>query len=188
MARTDTSTTRIAGGGLAGGIAAWILGYLVVFVLHGSNIRNSFGTEVLELFTDDPVTWKLVGWLFYNAHNVAVQVPGILGIGGGSVNFVSGAEEASLTVLFLVPPLLLLAAGVVAAWNTADEPTTAARNGAGITLGYFPLSLAGAFLFSIGGEDAAGPVLVTAALLAGLVYPLVFGAIGGLVGGHVSAD
>ena len=93
MARTDTTTTRIAGVGFGGGVGAWLFGYLVVYVLHGSRIQNSFGTDVLSFFTGDPVTWKLVGWLFYNAHNVAVQVPGILGIGSGAVNFVARADE-----------------------------------------------------------------------------------------------
>lgn len=188
MARTDTSTARVAGGGLAGGIGAWLLGYLVVYVLHGSDIRNSFGSSVIELFTDGPVTWKLVGLLFYNAHNVAVQIPDVPFLGGGAVNVVARGDEAALTVLFALPPVLLLAAGAVAAWNAAEAPATAARNGASVALGYFPLSLAGAFLFAIGGEEAAGPSLVTAALLAGLVYPLVLGAVGGLVGGHLSAD
>jgi len=182
----DTDAKRAAGRGLAGGIAAWILGYLVVYLLHGGSVRNSFGADVLEVFTGDPVAWKLVGWLFYNAHNVAVQISLL---GQRSVNLVAGAEEAALTALFLVPPVLLVLGGAVAAWNTAAEPTTAARNGAAVVLGYLPLSLAGAVLFAIGGEDAsAGPALVTAVLLAGLVYPLVFGAVGGLAGGHLSAD
>jgi len=183
----DTDAKRAAGRGLAGGIGAWILGYLVVYLLHGSSIRNSFGSDVLGIFTGDPVAWKLVGWLFYNAHNVAVQ---ITLLGQRSVNFVAGAEEATLTALYLVPPLLLVLAGALAAWNTAAEPTTAARNGAAVALGYLPLSLVGAVVFAIGSGDgpSAGPALVTAVLLAGAVYPLVFGAVGGLAGGHLSAE
>jgi hypothetical protein len=180
----DTDAKRAAGRGLAGGIAAWILGYLVVYLLHGSSVQNSFGSDVLEVFTGEPVAWKLVGWLFYNAHNVAVQISLF---GQRSVNLVASAEEAGLTALFAVPPVLLVVAGAVAAWNTAVEPTTAARNGAAVALGYLPLSVAGAVLFAIGGDDAsAAPALVTAVLLAGLVYPLVFGAVGGLAGGHLS--
>ncbi|WP_436909849.1 transporter [Halosimplex marinum] len=183
----DTDAKRAAGRGLAGGLAAWTLGYLVVYLLHGSSIQNSVGSDLLEVFTGEPVTWKLVGWLFYNAHNVAVQVSLL---GQRSVNLVAGAEEAALTVLFLVPPVLLALAGAVAAWNTAAEPTTAARNGAAVALGYLPLSAAGAVLFAIGSGDgpSAGPALVTAVLLAGAVYPLVFGAVGGLAGGHFSAE
>ncbi|ELZ22696.1 hypothetical protein C475_16381 [Halosimplex carlsbadense 2-9-1] len=183
----DTDTKRAAGRGLAGGIAAWILGYLVVYVLYGSDVQNSFGSSVLEVFTGEPVAWKLVGWLFYNAHNVAVQISLL---GQRSVNLVTGADEGGLTALLALPPVLLALGGAVAAWNTAAEPTTAARNGAAVVLGYLPLSLAGALLFAIGSGDgpSAGPALVTAVLLAGVVYPLVFGAVGGLVGGHLSAD
>ncbi|WP_436930323.1 hypothetical protein [Halosimplex halobium] len=183
----DTDAKRAAGRGLAGGVAAWILGYLAVYVLHGTNIENSLGSQILEFLTGDAVTWKLVGWLFFNAHNVTVTVPGFLG--ESAWNFVAQSDEAALTALFVLPPVLLVLAGFAAAWNAADAPTTAARNGAAVVLGYFPLSVAGAVLFTIGNEDAtAGPTLVTAVLLAGTVYPLLFGAAGGLAGGHLSAD
>ncbi|WP_123532826.1 transporter [Halosimplex salinum] len=180
-------TKRVAGGGLAGGIAAWVVGYLVVYLLNASEIENSLGSGVLEALTNENVTWKLVGWIFYNAHNVTVKIPGLFG--QTSQNFVAGSEEAALTALFVVPPVLLVAAGVAAAWNTAADPTTAARNGAGVVLGYLPLSVLGVFLFAVSvGDATAGPNLVTGALLAGAVYPFVFGAVGGLVGGHLSAE
>ena len=73
--------------------------------------------------------------------------------------------------------------------DQAADPTSAARNGAAVMLGYLPLSVIGAVLFAVSvGDATAGPDLVTAVLLAGMVYPLVFGAVGGLVGGHLSAE
>ena len=187
MTDTTADTRRAVGGGLAGGIAAWVVGYLVVYLLNASEIENSLGSGVLEALTNENVTWKLVGWLFYNAHNVTIKTPGFFG--QSAQNFVAGSEEAALTALFVLPPVLLLAAGVVVAWNTAADPTSAARNGAAVVLGYLPLSIAGAVLFAVSvGDATAGPDLVTAVLLAGLVYPLVFGAVGGLIGGHLSAE
>ncbi|WP_459192646.1 transporter [Halosimplex sp. J119] len=187
MVDRSTDTKRVVAGGLAGGIAAWVLGYLALYLTHASNIENSLGSNVLSALTDENVTWKLVGWLFYNAHNVTVKIPGLFG-GQTAQNFVAGAEETALTAFLVVPPLLLVAAGIVAAWNTASEPTTAARNGAVVVLGYLPLSVAGAILFAISvGDATAAPNLVTAVLLAGVVYPLLFGAVGGLIGGHLSA-
>ena len=187
MANGTTDTKRVVGGGLAGGIAAWLIGYLVVYLRNANEIENSLGSGVLEALTNENVTWKLVGWIFYNAHNVAVKIPGFFG--QTAQNFLAGSEETALTALFVLPPVLLIAAGVVTAWNTVADPTSAARNGAAVMLGYLPLSVIGAVLFAVSvGDVTAGPDLVTAVLLAGLVYPLVFGAVGGLVGGHLSAE
>ncbi|MFC7139533.1 transporter [Halosimplex aquaticum] len=188
MVDTTADAKGVVGRGLAGGIAAWIVGYLAVYLVHASEIENSLSSSVLNALTDENVTWKLVGWLFYNAHNVTVKIPGLLG-GQTAQNFVAGAEETALTAFLVVPPLLLVAAGIAAVWNTAEEPTTAARNGAAVTLGYLPLSIAGAVVFAVTvGDATAGPNLVTAVLLAGAVYPLLFGALGGLAGGHLSAE
>lgn len=187
MGDERANTKRIVAGGLTGGIAAWLLGYLAVYLAHATDLENSLGSAVLTFLTDESVTWKLVGWLFYNAHNVTVTIPGFTG--QTAQNFVTGAEETALSALLVVPPVLLVAAGVAAAWNTAASPATAARNGAAVVLGYLPLSIAGAVLFTVTvGDASAGPTLVTAVLLAGAVYPLAFGAVGGLIGGHLSAD
>lgn len=187
MSATDAGVTRVVGGGIGAGIAAWLLGYLAVFVGYGSRIENSLGSGVLQLLTGEDVTWKLVGWLFFNAHNVAVEIPGLFG--ETATNFVTGAEEGASVALLVLPPVVLVVAGVVAVWGTADSPVSAARNGAAVALGYLPASVVSAVLFAVSvGDRSAGPVLVTAVLLAGAVYPLVFGAVGGLVGGHFSAD
>ncbi|MEF8853651.1 MAG: hypothetical protein V5A44_13375 [Haloarculaceae archaeon] len=166
----------LARGGLVG-VAAWLLGYLVTYLLHGGNVRDALATDILEFLAGDPVTWKLVGWLYFNAHFVDASVPGLLG--SSTVNLLSGAEDAALLVLYVVPPVALLGAGVFLAGGT-DEPATAAREGAAVALGYLLVSLVAAFAVRITVADAvAGPVLVTAVLLAGLVYPFVFGALGG---------
>ena len=73
MANGTTDTKRVVGGGLAGGIAAWLIGYLVVYLRNANEIENSLGSGVLEALTNENVTWKLVGWIFYNAHNVDLE-------------------------------------------------------------------------------------------------------------------
>lgn len=187
MNETATDPKRAVAGGLAGGVAAWLAGYLVVFVLRGSEVENSLGSAVVELLTGENVTWKLVGWIFFNAHFVSVRIPGLFG--QTARNFITGSGGNTPPLLPVLPPLLLVLAGVAAAWNAAADPTTAARNGAAVALGYLPLSLVGALVFAVSvGDATAGPTLVTAVLLAGAAYPLVFGAVGGLVGGHFSAE
>lgn len=187
MSDNDATTRRLVGGGVAGGIAAWALGYLATHLLAAAEIENWVGSDVLDYLAGEDVTWKLVGWLFYNAHNVAIRVPGLFG--ESARNFVAGADDPALTALFALPPVLLAAAGAATAWNTAAAPTTAARNGAAVVLGYLPLSILGSVLFTVSvGDASASPAPVTAALLAGVVYPAVFGAVGGLAGGHVSSE
>lgn len=174
---SDAAVT-LARGGLVG-LAAWLLGYLVTFLLHAGSIRDAFATDVVEFLAGDPVTWKLVGWLYFNAHFVATSIPGLFG--DSTTNFLSGAEDVTLLVLYVVPPLVLLVAGAAVARGVSD-PTEGAKTGAALALGYFVASAVGAFLVRISVADAvAGPSLVTAILLAGVLYPLVFGAIGGVV-------
>jgi hypothetical protein len=175
--RSESDTAVLLTRGGLVGLAAWLLGYLVTFLLHAGNVREAFATTVIEFFAGDPVTWKLVGWLFFNAHFVATSIPGLFG--DSSTNFLSGAEEFTLLVLYVVPPLVLLVAGAAVARGVSD-PAEGAKTGAALALGYVVASALGAFLVRISVADAvAGPALVTAILLAGLVYPLVFGGLGG---------
>jgi len=175
--RSESDTAvLLARGGLVG-LAAWLLGYLVTFLLHAGSVREAFATNVIEFFAGDPVTWKLIGWLYFNAHFVATSVPGLFG--SSNTNFLSGAEEVTLLVLYVVPIVVLLAAGAAVARGTSD-PTEGAKAGATVALGYLVASVVGAFLVRISvGDAVAGPALVTAILLSGIVYPLVFGGIGG---------
>lgn len=107
---------------------------------------------------------------------VATVVPGFAGT--RTENFVA-SEGGSLALLYLLPPLALLAG--------ADAPTPGAGSGALVAVGYLPLALLGAVLFRFSvGDGAVAPDPVTAVLLAGLVYPLVFGGVGGAVAGAIA--
>ena len=184
--RSVPGPARSLGRGAVAGPGAWLLGYLVTYLLHAGGVRDALATDVLEFLAGDPVTWKLVGWLYFNAHFVDASVPGPLG--RSTVNLLSGAEEPGLLVLYVLPPVALLAAGAVAAYG-ASEPLEGAKAGAPVALGYALASLVAAVAVRISIADAvAGPPLVTAVLLAGLVYPLVFGAAGGAVTGLVAPE
>lgn len=177
---TPNSWTVLARGA-AGGALAWLAGYLVTYVLYADRIDDRIGTEVLSFLAGGDVTWKLVGWLFYNAHYASVRVPGLFG--DASRNFVSGADELGVLALLVLPPVLLAFAGALAARGITDASAVGARNGAAVALGYLPLSVAGISLFSVsGGGATAQPEGTAAALLAGLVYPVAFGGLGGALG------
>ncbi|ELZ42920.1 transporter permease [Halorubrum saccharovorum DSM 1137] len=168
-------------GGAAGGAVAYVLGYLVVYVTQGDRIEEGLSgiNFFADLFGGDPIsTWQAAGWMFYNAHFVDVNAPSLIG-GAQSANLLSQGEAGSF--LFLVPPLLLVVAGVVAGRTAGvTEAVDGAQAGAFVLAGYLPLAVIGAFLFRYSvGDGTVAPDLVTAVLLAGAVYPAVFGAIGG---------
>ena len=178
---SNSSIAREAIGGAVAGAAAYLLGYLSVYVTQSGRIEEGLsGLNFLaELFGGDPIsTWQVSGWLFYNAHFVETVSPAVFG-GTSSRNLLMQAEGAGY--LLLVPPVLLLAAGLVAGRVAgAESPLDGARSGAFVLAGYLPLALVGAFLFRYAvGDGTVAPDIVTAALLAGAVYPGVFGAIGG---------
>ncbi|GAB7012859.1 transporter [Halolamina salina] len=180
---TDSAIDKLpVGAGAAAGIGAYLLGYLLTYVWQSGSIeeRLSAYNFIAELFGGEPIAvWQGIGWLFYNAHFVATRIDGFGGT--QSQNFIAGSDGGAITLLYAVPIVLLLAAGLLTArLADADEPGDGAIAGAAVAVGYFPLALIGRFLFSY--QGSAAPDLITAVLLAGLVYPLLFGAVGGVLG------
>ena len=178
--------------GAAAGAAAYLLGYVLVYAWQASAVEESLqGVNfVAELFGGQTVpAWKAVGWLYYNAHVVAIRVPAVGG-GSRSVNLLDRAEDGSLVVLYLLVPLLLALAGAaIARYGDADRPGTAAAAGAAVVVGYLPLAVVGAFAFAhtFGGDIRVAPDLITAVALAGVVYPAFFGAVGGALWSWLSS-
>lgn len=203
----------------AWGVAAYLAGYLLTYGWLGGRAA-SIATEVpvrIRMgepgsFVGDSSLATLVGgglepsawagWLLYNAHFVEVvewsyplsdvAVPNLLLAGGGT-----------LPVLFALPPVALALAGALAARNV--RPDTVAEfpvlrvalpagvvRGMGVTPGYLPLAVVGAFLFSVptANESLApfAPGLLASALVVGLLYPLVFGGFGGWLGARVAGS
>lgn len=141
-------------------------------------------------------TWKAAGLLFYNAHLVGTVVPAPRG-GWVTRNLLSNGG-ALMQLLFAVPPVVLVAAGLLVTRDATtvrelryDFGSGAVRyglnGGLSTMLGYLPLAMAGAFVFVVGrtGPDVA-PDVLGAWVLAGAVYPLLFGAIGGVLGRAVA--
>jgi hypothetical protein len=173
---------RTLGVAAVGGVLAYLVGYALTYAAVGQEVSNSLAARVLEIATGDPGTWQLVGWVFYNAHYVSVEVPGLFG--STAVNLVG---ETFSSALFVLPPVVLLVAGAaVAVLGRVERPVAGAVAGVAVTIGYLPLAAIGALAVGIDiGDATAGPTVAAAVLLAGLVYPLLFGAIGGAVGGAV---
>lgn len=164
----------------AAGAGAWVFGYLLTYALAGSEVKNAGAVRLAEAVTGDQVAWKVIGWLFYNAHMVEVTVD-VPVFGANAVNFIAESDGGGAVLLYLLPPLVLLCAGALAARLAgASGAESGAKAGALVVAGYLPLAVVGVFLFGVGSGDAsAAPNLPMAVFLAGLVYPAVFGGAGG---------
>ncbi len=187
MSETDRFPIPAAAGTIAG-IGAWLLGYLVTYLVTIDEIESDLLAQGLQLFAADAAAWKLVGWLFYNAHNVAVRVPrGPFTPNSG--NFVA-ADDGTLWILYLVPPVSVIAAGALVTWRRRTALRSAGDavvGGSTVLVGYLLLSIVGVTAFSVGlGGETLRPDPITAVLLAGVVYPLLFGSIGGLLAWFVA--
>ncbi|QHS16620.1 hypothetical protein [Halopenitus persicus] len=170
--------------GAVAGAGAYLLGYLLTYLWQGSAVEEQLqGINVIaDLLGGEPIAvWQGVGWLFYNAHFVRTRAEGVIG-GTRSWNAIAAADDGTLTLLYLVPVLLLVAVGaLLARVATAETPGDGAIAGTAAVVGYLPPAVVGAVVFTYDGSVA--PDLVTAVLLAGIAYPVVLGAIGGAVGG-----
>jgi hypothetical protein len=162
--------------GAAAGALAWLLGYLLTYVVASGRIREfqgSFLGQVADLFGLEVPTWKVVGWVFYNAHFVDTAA-------GGGAGSAIGGDGGFTALLYVVPPLVLLAAGLAVGRAAGNgDAATGALSGASALLGYLPLSVLGVFLFeaTVAGTTV-GPSLAPATVLGGVLYPAVFGAAG----------
>ncbi|MFC7070824.1 hypothetical protein [Halobaculum lipolyticum] len=182
------------------GAAAYVLGYLPASAVAATN-RAALGDVTLPGATENvdpaplatvfgsvPETWTLGGWLFYNAHRAAVALPS-----AGAENGVFRPTNTDLVAalggpalaLYLVPPVVLVAAGALAMeWGDIGSATPWA-GGASVAVAYTPLLVLGSVVFAAGVGDGGGlggiagsPDTLTT-LLTALVYPTAFGALGG---------
>ena len=181
------------------GAAAVVLAYLPAYAVAAAN-RAALGDVTLPGATENvdpaslatvfgglPPTHTLGGWLFYNAHRAAVSLPSA-GAQNGVVRLTNtdliAALGGSALALYLVPPVVLVAAGALAMeWGDIGSATPWV-GGASVAVAYTPLLLLGSFVFAAGvagggvGGVTGSPDTVTT-LLAAFVYPTVFGALGG---------
>lgn len=166
---------------VATGLAAWGLGYVLTYLLVATDIESSGLNRLIEFFGGESATYELVGWVFYNAHLVDISYTGI-GLFSPPRSFIGG-EDGFTALLYLIPPALLLAAGLaVGRYRGVGEASEGALTGALVTPGYLLLSVVGVFAFSVSvGEASGAPDLIPAVLIAGVIYPVVFGGLGGVL-------
>ncbi|THE63664.1 hypothetical protein D8Y22_17790 [Salinadaptatus halalkaliphilus] len=168
--------------GTVTGIAAWLTGYLATFVLATDAVREALTGTELEVVVAAATDWQLAGWLFFNAHGVAIrsaETP--ITVGESTVTLVA---ESGVTPLYAVPFLTLVASGAVLAWHyrePVETKTDAAILGATVSVGYLGCMGIGLLAFGVSLEGSTlRPDLLTGVVL-GLASPIAFGSLGGLV-------
>ncbi|PSP81548.1 hypothetical protein BRC81_00905 [Halobacteriales archaeon QS_1_68_20] len=187
-------------------MAAYLGGYLLAYPLASARLDDAPAATTVEtvegtvtaaelLATADVSVagWQSVGWLFYNARFVSVQLPGPeVGRAVEATNLLT-STGGLLSLLLLVPALALIAAGAMATrdvavtrnlrYDVGTGGTRYALNGGLVTmLGYMPLALLGTFVFTHGYLGADGPSTFGGWVVAGGIYPLVYGGLGGYPG------
>ncbi|MFB6130822.1 MAG: hypothetical protein ABEJ28_08390 [Salinigranum sp.] len=180
---TDRDGGRSIVEGAVAGVAAWIVGYAITYLLVAPAVRHSALQRIVQALGGTPATYEMVGWVFYNAHFVDTVFRGIPVVGSTTTTYVG--DGGFTPALYLLPAALLFVAGLALARRRgASDASDGALTGATTLPGYALASIAGAFLFRVAVGGASGaPDLLPAVFLAGIVYPAIFGGAGGLVGG-----
>ncbi len=170
--------------GGAGGLAAWLVGYILTYVLVAPGVRDSALNQLLEALQGEPATVDMVGWVFYNAHLVLTVVSDVPVFGSSSMSFVGG-DGGFTPLLYVVPVGLLIAAGLAAGrYRGATAVDEGVLAGLTVVPGYAVGAIVGALLFSVTVSGATvAPDPVTAVALAGIGYPAICGAVGGALSG-----
>lgn len=173
--------------GAIAGAAAWIVGYVLTALLVLARIEETELGEISDTVGDSGSGTDFIGWVFFNSHFVDTVLEGdVLGFGGSStVSFIGG--DGFTPLLYLVPVALLISSGLaVGRSQGVTEIPNGAVAGALVVAPYLVLSAIGAVLFRVSTEAfgvsfSGQPELLSAILLAGIVFPAIFGAIGGMI-------
>ncbi|WP_252697935.1 transporter permease [Natronosalvus vescus] len=174
------------------GIGAFVVGMVLftglIFVegAIGDDLSEDPSDETAE--DDEPGVATLVGWLYFGGQFVDIEMSWALGTESMNLLDETSADLTIPTVVYyLVPVLVLIAAGYKLASQTLAEgstPEEGAKIGATIAAGYMVAVVFATqiFTWSIQDGSTTGSVNVAfteAILISGLMYPLLFGAIGG---------
>lgn len=170
--------------GAVGGATAFLVGYLITWIVAG--------TQVSQLFVSGPFgggvpDWKSSLWVFLDSHFVGTQTPQISGPNGSPIvgeGLVDTVGLLDIEYLYLLPVIALLGMGAVVAWRTdVITPKEGMLAGMTIAIGYLVVAV---LAMMVGQQTGVGPSPLRSIVIAGIVYPIALGAIGGAAFGFYS--
>lgn len=185
MELTANDPQGIATRGAIGGIASFVVGYLLIWILTGTKVAS---LTISGPFGGSIPDWRAILWVFYDSHFVGTGTPEVFGPGGelwGGGDLVDTVGVLGVENVYAIPVVLLVIAGAVVAYLAGvDNPRDGMISGISITIGYLVAVVLGLFVAAQGG---IAPSPLRALVIAGVVYPVAFGALGGtLVGWRVT--
>lgn len=170
------------------GAGAWIVSFVIMLVL------------VVALEDGDDAIGG-AGNFLYGSHFVdsKSELSGASGGGSETLNVIQdGSPELPEVVYFIIPVLVLFAAGVAVVRLAAlTDEKEGAIAGALLTVGYLVLTVVGTFVIEANSEQSTpvGTVETTVSpelgamtiVVMGVLYPAVIGAIGGYAGAQMAS-
>ncbi|NGM68976.1 hypothetical protein G6M89_08110 [Natronolimnobius sp. AArcel1] len=180
----ETNRTSVAASAGLGVVTAAV-GYLLTALLIAGEVSDGAGEEVAD--------WKGIAWYYYNGHMVDISGSGSIGgfSSSDTVNFLAESSSTSATLVYVVPPIVLLATGAALAYHFGTRDIgSAVLIGAPVTIGYAVVMGLGTLVTEASGEWSAfgidatasmAPETMPAIVLAGLLYPLVFATAGAVL-------
>lgn len=178
---TEDISVRV---GLPTGIGAYLLGYLITYVLLLMEAPGALNDYVSP---DSNHIYEPVGWVYHGAHAVDVSRSNLNG--AQDVNYLLNLDyvyglSIPPIVFYAIPVVVLVFAGyqTVRRLEIPNRLTSGVIAGGSIVFGYFIMAVFGAYFFEflVAGQGSK-PDATMSALLIGLAYPIVAGAIGGAI-------
>jgi len=178
----DTLSTR----GTALGALAALLGYAATYLLRLDALETAAAAPAGRFTAREagPAAWQLAGWLWVSVHHVALRASKGTMVAGYELPVAPTATDPWAWYLFAVPPVLLVAAGALAA-GSADTSRLAIRRGAGVAAGYLLAAACSLYAFRWTGVfqydgmyRVVVPEAVPTLVVLGLAFPVAFGGLG----------
>ncbi len=126
--QSESNRTSVAASAGLGVVTAAI-GYLLTAVLIAGEAGHAVGEEIAD--------WKGIAWHYYNGHMVDIGGSGSIGgfSSSDAVNFLAESSSTSATLVYVIPPVVLLATGAALAYHFgARDIGSAVLIGAPVTI------------------------------------------------------
>jgi hypothetical protein len=186
--------------GIVAGVVAYLCGYALTFLLMSARVQQYLDSmagssvdfsQVAARFGEEalPSSAKVVSWFYLGAHNVGFRLEGQALGRQDSAQVSITASPVWTDLLFLVPPLVLVAAGYLYHTQvTSGERFRWLGTGLVLAVGYVAVSIPflvfSYWLLNLGLAGISFAPLHGQGLLLTAAYGLVFGTVGGILG-HV---
>lgn len=182
---------------IVGGLIYGALSYIIAFIASivylvtqqpetGNELQNVYQFESTT-GTGTELLVNILGWMFYNAQTVPIQITGRDG-SQTTVNLLKEVGVSNPLMYNAIPAVVLVVFGVILAQRASVTSLSSGLvAGATLVVGYGVLAVGGALFFRVSAQGLTYQLpLVNAIMVVGIAYPLISGGIGGLLKGALT--